>query len=83
MSGPLQGDYCHDDKISCAMLIKTNLIEEEKENERPLNSVLSRFWELESMGITENEKDVLEEFVRTIERERYKVQLQRLERTSR
>ena len=77
LSGPLQGDYCHDDEISCAMLIKTNSIEEEKENERPLNLVLSRFWELESMGITENEKDVLEEFVGTIEREgeRYKVQL--------
>ena len=60
LSGPLQGDYCHDDEISRAMLIKTNSIEEERENERPLNSVLSRFWEMESMDITENEKDVLE-----------------------
>ena len=63
-----------DDEISSSMLVNAS---QEDDEDTKLSSVLSRFWELESMGITENEKDVLEEFVETINREgeRYKVKL--------
>ena len=76
----LSGPFSHDEPGQCAMnLSVTHVLHSESHSIEPcsLNDQLQAFWELESLGIQDEEKTLYDEFAGTVKFEngRYKVPL--------